>query len=101
MHIDLRPVQRFFWDFDVAVLSWEEHQNLIARRLMESGDLAALRWLRAQMGDDGLRAWIINRRARGLSPRQIRYWCLILDIDAAQADDWVKTAADSPWERRS
>lgn len=101
MQVNLQPVLRFFWDFDVSALSWEEHQNLIIRRLLGYGDLAAMRWLRAQMGDDLLRTWIVKRRARGLSPRQIRYWSLILDIDTAQADEWVKTAADSPWERRS
>jgi len=59
-----------------------------------------LRWLRTKLGDEQLRDWIISHNARGLSPRQIRYWALILNIDDQLADQWVKEALNSIWERR-
>jgi hypothetical protein len=67
---------------------------------MQTGDLQSLRWLRSRLGDAGLREWIVGQNARGLSPRQIRYWALILDIESALADEWVKTASASNWEQR-
>jgi hypothetical protein len=100
MEADLGLVERFFWDCDVSSLNWEMHANFIIRRLLQHGDLPALRWLRARLGDEGLREWIIAQDARGLNPRQVRYWALVLDIDKSLADRWVKEAANTIWERR-
>jgi hypothetical protein len=93
-------VQRYFWDCDVSSLDWEKHRNFVIRRLLQYGDLPALRWLRAHLGDEGLRDWIIARDGRGLTPRQVRYWALMLDIDKGLADRWVDAAANTIWERR-
>ncbi len=100
MTVDLAPIARFFWDSDFAALSWESHRNFTVRRILQSGDFQALKWLRAQVGDEGLKAWIIARDGRDLDPRQIRYWALILDIDATMADEWVTRAKHTIWEQR-
>jgi hypothetical protein len=100
MSVDLSPVTKFFWDVDNRDLSWEKHPDFIIRRIFQSGDFHAARWLRAQMGDRALQKWLIQHNARGLSPRQIRYWSLILDIDSSLADQWVETAKESIWEKR-
>lgn len=100
MKVDLSPITKFFWDVDGKDLSWEKHPDFIIRRILQFGDFNAVRWLRLQMGDRALQKWLIQHNARGLSPRQIRYWSLILDIDALLADHWVKTARESIWEKR-
>jgi hypothetical protein len=100
MDSDLGRVAKYFWDVDVSALSWEQNQNFIIRRILQTGDLESLRWLRARLGDTGMREWIVSHNARGLTPRQIRYWALILDIMPALADEWVETALATNWEQR-
>ena len=100
MVTDLLPVAKYFWDSDITSLSWERNKNFIIRRILEHGDYDSLHWLRAQLGDAGLRAWIIARNGKGLTPRQVRYWALILDIESHLADQWVKTASETLWELR-
>jgi hypothetical protein len=98
--MDLEVVAKYFWDVDVSSIDLERHKNFIIRRIMQSGDLGSIRWLRTKFGDESLRDWIVGHNARGLSPRQIRYWALILDIDPLLADQWVIAALNSIWERR-
>jgi hypothetical protein len=97
---DFDPVARYFWDADVSSLRWELHRNFIVRRILQYGDLKSLQWLRRQMGDENLRVWIENHQGGGLSPRQIRYLALILNIDSPLADRWVRSASQTVWERR-
>jgi hypothetical protein len=96
----LRPLYRFFWDCDPESLSWARHRDFIIFRLLANGDMDAARWLRKKVGDEALRHWFISHSARGLSPQQINYWALILDIDAKLAAPWIETAANSIWEKR-
>ena len=100
MPTDLEPVARYFWDNDVSSITWEQHKNFIIRRILQYGDFQSLRWLRKQLGDKELRNWIITYKGRGLTPRQIRYWALILNIETVLADEWVKSATNTPWEQR-
>ena len=95
MPTDLEPVAKYFWDNDVSALSWEQHKNFVIRRILQYGDFQSTQWLRRQLGDNELRNWIIMQNGRGLTPRQIRYWALILDIETPLADEWVKAARNS------
>ena len=90
----------FFWDCDFTSLSWEGQRDFIIRRLLQSGSWEALTWLRAEIGDAGLRQWIEQRRGAGLSPRQLRFWEAVLDLPHAKVTRWVHSAAERPWERR-
>lgn len=100
MNLNLEPVFKYFWDCDTQSLSWSSHKDFIIRRLLVDGDFNAARWLRKTLGDEYLRDWIIAQGGHGLSPRQISYWALILDIDATLADEWEETASNSIWEKR-
>jgi hypothetical protein len=96
----LKSFKRYFWDCDVGKLSWDRERDFITRRILQEGDLSALRWLREQWGDESLRNWLITHQGRGLSPRQIRYWALILEIDPDLTDQWVARTSASVWESR-
>ncbi len=101
MSIDLPPLfEGFFWDYDFRSLSWDSHRDFIIRRILQSGSWEALSWLRAQLGDPALRAWIEAHRGAGLSPRQLRFWELLLDMPHDLVTNWVEVARRSPWERR-
>jgi len=97
---ELIPFSKLFWDCDFSALDWDEHRDFIIRRILTDGDWNALCWLRAYIGDDALRGWIIQHAARSLSPRQIRYWALVLDIESSLADRWVTETKTLGWEWR-
>jgi hypothetical protein len=93
----LRP---FFWDQRIDRLRWPRDQDFITGRLLADGDWHSLRWLRRRLGDDALRAWLVRRRGAGLSPRQLRFWELILYIPARTVTRWLKDPGRQIWDRR-
>jgi len=91
----------FFWDYDFGRLRWPVDRALVLNRLLAEGDLAALRWLRRQVGLEGIRDRILARCGRGLSPRQLRYWQTIAGLPASEVDSWIAARRKSPWDRRA
>jgi hypothetical protein len=90
----------YFWDYPFTQLSLHTDQSLIIRRILSSGSWDSILWLRSQVGDPALMEWLMDHRGRGLSPRQLRFWGLILDLPFQQVDSWVRAAAESPWGKR-
>ncbi len=90
----------YFWDYSFGELSWEADRDLIIRRLLTEGSWDAVTWLRQHLGDDGLRHWLIAHRGRGLSPRQLSFWSLILNLPHQQVAGWMNISRNSPWSRR-
>ena len=95
-----KSLQRYFWDYTFKDLSWSKDRDLIIRRLLTDGSWESILWLRKRIGDDGLRRWLITHQARGLSPRQIRFWSLVLDLPKLRVETWTRTARSSPWSQR-
>jgi hypothetical protein len=93
----LRPL---FWEYDFAALTWEQDRDLLIARILTVGGWEAIRWLRRHCGDSALRDWIIHRQGARLTPRQLRFWELILGLPTHQVDFWVARAKRSLWEQR-
>ena len=94
-------LRRYLWEYDPARLSWEENRHTIVTRLLESGGWDAVRWLRTHLSDDELRAFLVRRRGRGLEPRRLRFWGLVLDIPEEEVDGWIAAARSNPWFNRT
>ncbi len=90
----------FFWDVDFDSLDWQSDQNFIARRILQSGSWQAVSWLRAAWGDQALRSWLEAQEGSRLTPRQLRFWELVLDLPAQEVEQWVEDARNNPWGRR-
>lgn len=69
----------------------DEHRDFIIRRLLQRGSWDSIQWLRRQIGDPALRAWIIAHAVRGLEARQLRFWEVVLDLPHEQVDRWVES----------
>ena len=93
----LRPL---FWDVDFSALDWDTDRDLIVRRILQAGNWQALRWLRSTWGDENLQRWLTDHHGARLSPRQLRYWELVLELPGIQVDQWVARARASLWEKR-
>ena len=95
-----KSLQRYFWDYSFKDLSWRKDRDLIIRRLLTDGSWESIQWLRKRIGDDSLQRWLIAHQARGLSPRQIRFWSLILGLPKLQVETWTRLARSFPWSKR-
>jgi hypothetical protein len=90
----------FFWDHDFKTLTWEDDRDLIIARVLASRTWEAITWLRARLGDQALREWIERRRGRGLSPRQLRFWEVMLDLPHRQVNAWLQAEGRKIWDQR-
>jgi len=95
-----QSLREYFWDYPFDRLSWERDQDLVIRRLLMAGSWETVRWLRRQVSDAALRNWLIARRGRGLTARQLRFWGLILNLPRPEVNAWVKAARSGTWSRR-
>lgn len=90
----------FFWEYGDQSLSWASDRELIIRRILRNGNWRAVRWLWKQMGDEGLRKWIYNHQGADLSPRQLRFWEVQLELNRQQVNERIARKVDSIWEKR-
>lgn len=96
-----RFVRELFWEYESARISFPKDQHLITKKVLADGSWNAIRWLRRQIGDKGLRSWIVKHEARGLSPEQLRFWQLVLHLEPNKVDQWIEIKKRSPWYARN
>lgn len=94
-------LRRYFWDVDAESLSWEHDRPFIVRRLLREGGWDATRWLRRRMTDPELRDLILRMEGRGMDPKRLRFWELLLDLPVDRVNAWVAAARRDPWHDRA
>lgn len=67
-------------------------QRAAVERVMSRGRWEEMRWLLAAFDRDRLRSYLGGRGRRALSPRELRFWCMVCEVPPAQADVWVAEA---------
>ena len=93
-------LRSLFWDTDPRHLRWPTHRDQITARILASGPWESVRWLRSRLSDEELRSWILERKGRGLSPQQLRFWQLILGIPARKVNAWLRSPERRVWDDR-
>ena len=93
-------LHRYFWDYDPGTLRLDENRRTVVRRLLESGGLDAVRWLRSTIGDGEIREVLLRRRGRGMTPKRLRFWALAIGLPQDQVDSWIDAQNRNPWARR-
>jgi hypothetical protein len=93
----LRPL---FWDCDFDRLDWLRDRDFVTGRILVHGPWEAICWLRGEVGDEGVRDWIVDHEGRELSRQQIRFWELILDLPADLVATWLQSESRKIWEGR-
>jgi hypothetical protein len=69
--------RRLFWDVDPVLLDPERHEDFILGRVLCEGDWEMVRALRAEVGDEGLRAFL-ERAPHRLDERTRRFFDVVL-----------------------
>lgn len=101
IHVIPDHLRRYFWEYDPERLSLDEGRHTVVLRLLQEGGLDAVQWLRQNVPDDELRTLLIRRRGRGISPKRLRFWALLLNLPRSQVDGWIAAERSSPWNRRT
>lgn len=89
-----------FWDVDFDTLTWEADRDFIVGRILASGSWELVLWLRRAAGDGLIRSWIESREGRGLTPQQLRFWELVLELPNVQVNRWLAGRSSGAWEQR-
>ena len=71
-------LKKYFWEVDFDKLDLKKRPEYIALRLLEYGDIRALKWLFRNLHKNKIRDIIIKRR--GLSARSLFFWSFFLNI---------------------
>ncbi|MBI4716115.1 MAG: hypothetical protein HY760_09320 [Nitrospirae bacterium] len=71
-------LKSYLWDVDPASVDEKTHGRFLIERLLEEGDVEAVRWVFATFPRTTIREVI--RDTRRLSRRSAVFWSLILDI---------------------
>lgn len=103
-HAPLVPpdaLRRHFWDYEEGMPTGTHGDRTVVTRLLLDGGMDAVRWLRDAVGDEGLRQVLTERKGRGVSPKRLRFWGLVLDLPREQVDRWVAGARAHPWHGRT
>ena len=72
-------LKRCFWDSPFQRLDPRESGAFVIERVLEYGDLRAVRWMQARFKAEAIRR--VVKRARGLSARSANCWRLAYRID--------------------
>lgn len=94
-------VASLFWEYDVNSLDWDEHRDFIIQRVLSHGSWDDLCWLRTEVGDDELRRVVERTQGRALTPKQLRFWQLVLDLPGSRVDEWLQNQRRQVWDRRT
>ena len=93
-------LRAFFWDCDFTQLTLATHRDFVVERVLTAGTWDAVCWLRRAVGDAALDAWLRRHRGGSLSPQQLRFWELILDLPTELVDEWLRSEERRIWEGR-
>lgn len=69
----LRPL---FWDADWSKIDLKKHKTYVIERILELGDVDAVRWLFSAYSDAEIRT--VLKTSRNISAKSTNYWSIIL-----------------------
>lgn len=94
-------LHQYFWEYSQDRLDWAQNRHTVILRLLQAGGMDAVQWLREQISDEEIRDFLVRRQGRGIDPRRLRFWALVLDIPRTEVDRWIGVEKSNPWSRRT
>jgi hypothetical protein len=70
---------RYFWDVDPAQLDVVQYSTYVIERLLEYGDLPAVRWMLEAFPREAIVQAL--QRSRALSRRSANFWAIYLNVE--------------------
>lgn len=72
----------YFWDVDVKKLDPEKYPYFVIARLLDKGNIKAVRWVRKNFSEEQIKETFF--RIRDFNAKTGRFWSLILNIPEKQ-----------------
>lgn len=72
--VTLNVIDRFFWDSDPSALDLRKHSSYIIERLLERGDIPAVRWMLAHYPKNSIVD--VLKQSRSISDKSRVFWTL-------------------------
>ncbi len=90
------------WDVAPGAVRLSRHRDFLIGRILARGGWAAVEWLRRELSDAAIADYLERTRGRLLSPRQLRFWELVLGLDDDAVSRWIadRPGASKLWDRR-
>ena len=71
-------LKKYFWDAEFDQVDLNKNRIYVLKRLLEYGNLKAIRWLRKYFKTSEIKQTISS--ARGFSRKTANFWAVLLDI---------------------
>lgn len=75
-------LKQYFWDVDFEKVNQDKSDTYITERLLEFGNIKAIRWLLKTYGKNLIKKVIMTRR--GISPKTANFWGIMLNVPKSQ-----------------
>lgn len=72
-------LKKYFWDVDFDKLDLSKRTEYIILKLLEYGDIEAVRWLFKNVSRTAIKKVILTQK--GLSPKSGHFWSLLFDLN--------------------
>ena len=72
-------LKRYFWDTDFSDLDPNKYSTYVIERLLDLGDVDAIKWLFKAYPKNGIKE--VVKTTRHLSKKSLNYWLIVLDIE--------------------
>lgn len=77
-----RRLWKYFWDIDVKKLNPAKKPYFVISRLLDKGDVEAVKWVRENFKEDKIKETF--KKIRGFNPKVGSFWSLFLHIPKEQ-----------------
>jgi hypothetical protein len=88
------------WDLPEGDPLDSSRRGFAIDRVLAHGTLEQIRGLRKRLGDSALRERIVATGGRALDARRLRFFQVVLELDADEVDEWLSDPRRGSWDRR-
>jgi len=93
-------LKAIFWEYEFENLDIQKDEELLIAKILRDGNLPALKWLIKTIGVEKVEAWILKTKGKGLTPRQLSFWEIVLSLPHSEVSKWINRKATQIWEKR-
>ncbi len=72
-------LKKYFWEVDFDSLNFNKSESYIITRILEYGDIPAIRWLFRNTSSEKIREVILT--SRNLSKKSANFWGIFFNLD--------------------
>jgi hypothetical protein len=77
-------LKKYFWDVDFSRLDFRKNPTYVSARILEYGDIKALKWLFGISRKSEIKKVVM--KSRQLSPKTANFWSLFFNINRGRIE---------------